>query len=113
MLALGLPMAAQAAPSQPRALAHAAPACADGDLAPDGESLERVGEATLCLINAERARRGRRPLRSNAKLARAALRHARDMVAHSYFAHVSRDGSEFGDRIRAAGYLDGARDWHI
>ena len=60
--------------------------------------------ATLCLLNAERGRRDLRPLRSDAALARAARRHARDMAERDYFAHESPDGTGPHRRIVRAGY---------
>ena len=59
---------------------------------------------TLCLVNAERRAHGLAPLTANARLARAAQRHARDMVARSYFSHVSLSGSSFTDRLRRVNY---------
>lgn len=69
--------------------------------------------ATLCLVNDERRSRGLSPLRSNGVLATAAERHARDMAAKHYFAHDSQDGRSFLDRIKAAGYVRGARSWTV
>jgi uncharacterized protein YkwD len=62
---------------------------------------------TLCVINAERRSRGLAPLAANARLARAAQRHARDMVARAYFSHVSLSGRSFADRLRAVNYARG------
>jgi len=59
---------------------------------------------TLCLINAERRAHGLSPLSANVRLARAAQRHAADMVARAYFSHVSPSGKSFTDRLRRAGY---------
>lgn len=64
--------------------------------------------ATLCLLNRERTAHGRRPLRMNGRLSRAALRHSRSMVARRFFAHGS-----FVSRIRRAGYMRGARRWRV
>jgi uncharacterized protein YkwD len=61
------------------------------------------------LVNAERARRGRRPLRADGTLRRVARAHVADMVRRSYFSHVTPGGARFADRIRAAGY--GAGHW--
>lgn len=60
--------------------------------------------ATLCLLNAERRIAGRGPLRSDAALRRAALRHSRDMVERDFFDHRNPDGLEPHDRIVRAGY---------
>jgi hypothetical protein len=62
-------------------------------------ALAKVRDATLCLINRERARRGLREVTSDRRLRRAATRHARDMVAKGYFAHGT-----FTERIAATGY---------
>jgi uncharacterized protein YkwD len=81
----------------------------------------RVGEAgegqllraTLCLLNAERSRRGLPRLRLNDRLSRAAERHSRDMVRRRYFSHDSLGGASFVDRIRRTGYLRSARAWSV
>jgi uncharacterized protein YkwD len=62
---------------------------------------------TLCVINAERRARHLAPLSANARLARAAQRHARDMVARAYFSHISLSGQSFGDRLRRVNYSRG------
>lgn len=69
--------------------------------------------AYRCEINAIRKANGLVPLRPNLKLVRAARRHAEDMVRNHYFDHASRNGKQPWDRIRAAGYLKGARSWNV
>ena len=91
--------------------AHAAP-CAAGDLLPSAAPA-KARSATLCLLNQERTARGLHRLRPNRLLAVAALRHSRDMVRHRYFAHDSRNGRTFDARIKATGYLSGARGWTV
>jgi len=86
-------------------------ACNGGALQPTRDNLKQVSRATLCLLNVERRTRGLRPLRSSSRLARAALGHSRDMVRRSYFAHDSRSGATFMDRIRRMGYLRDRRTW--
>ena len=44
------------------------------------------------------------PLRPDASLAAAALRHAQDMARHGFVAHEGSDGSSPGDRATRAGY---------
>jgi hypothetical protein len=66
---------------------------------------------TLCLINVERRARGLAPLSANATLARAARRHAADMVLRSYFSHTSLSGLTFTDRLRKVGYLRSNCTW--
>ena len=70
-------------------------------------------QGTLCLMNAERARRGLPRLRLNRRLSRAAARHSRDMVRRHYFAHDSLGGASFVDRIRRTGYLRSVRSWNV
>jgi uncharacterized protein YkwD len=66
--------------------------------------------ALLCLVNQERARNGRGGFAANARLARAAGRHASDMARHNYFGHVSRRGSSPLARVRAAGWHGGVAE---
>lgn len=91
----------------------AAAGCAGADSAPSSSNLETVSAATLCLINARRAEAGLPGLVGEGRLAEAALRHSRDMVERSYFSHDAPDGSSVADRVRATGYLDGARGWTV
>src|SRR3954453_19512179 len=88
-------------------------ACANAALMPSSANLATVAEATLCLLNGERAARGLAALRLNDRLRRAALAHGGDMVDHRYFAHEGRDGSSPAERIRAVGYLSAAGQWRI
>jgi uncharacterized protein YkwD len=88
-------------------------ACANATLMPSGSNLATVAEATLCLLNGERADRGLATLRPNDRLQRAALGHGNDMVERRYFAHQGRNGSQPADRIRATGYLSSAGQWRI
>lgn len=80
---------------------------------PPEDSAAAVAERVLELVNAARGQSrqcGERPYRAvgrvrlNAALSAAALVHARDMAAHSYFAHEGRDGSSPADRAARAGY---------
>jgi stress response protein SCP2 len=54
--------------------------------------------------NAERVRRGLRPLTVDARLGAAAHAHSADMVQRGFFAHESPDGRQVWDRAVAAGY---------
>ncbi len=58
----------------------------------------------IALINTRRAQDGCAPLRMDPRLSLAALRHAKDMVAHGYFDHTGQDGHSPADRISATGY---------
>lgn len=108
ILALAL-LAFAAAAHAPRAAA--ATSCGPTDARPGTISQPTLRRTTLCLVNRERARRGRRALRHNRRLAIAGIRHARDMVRRNYFSHDSPSGASFLDRIRRTGYFRGARSW--
>jgi uncharacterized protein YkwD len=87
--------------------------CASASATPASVAKRTVIRATLCTLNAERARHGLPRLKLNKKLSAAARRHARDMVRRDYFAHDSLGGGSFVDRIRRTGYLRGAGTWTV
>jgi uncharacterized protein YkwD len=93
--------------------ASAARACSSANASASQVSKRTLIRATLCVLNAERARHKLRPLRLNRKLSRAARRHSRAMARKRFFSHSSRNGASFVDRIRRAGYLAGARSWTV
>ncbi|MBW1598589.1 CAP domain-containing protein [Streptomyces sp. JJ38] len=72
--------------------------------APEPPAPPSTGEEVESLVNAERAKAGCGPVRTNSRLAEAALAHSRDMAARSFFDHTNPDGEDPGDRITAAGY---------
>jgi uncharacterized protein YkwD len=51
-------------------------------------------------INHERAKHGLAPVRASRGLSRAADYHSWEMLDANYFAHTSRDGSSFDQRVR-------------
>lgn len=61
----------------------------------------------LELVNAERRTAGLKPVRPDAQMTAVARAHSGDMLARSYFSHVSPDGQDLSDRMRQAraGYL--------
>jgi uncharacterized protein YkwD len=86
-------------------------ACPDAELAAGAGSLAGMADATLCLLNGERADHGLAPLTPNSRLAAAAKAYAADLVAHSYFSHIGRDGSGLFDRVDRTGYLPRDAGW--
>src|SRR5690349_11041218 len=88
-------------------LLGAAPAqaatCRGADAVPQAASRPAVAAATLCLINAERAAHGLRPLHTRASLVTAARGHAADMVRRRYFSHTAPGGKGVVTRVRRAG----------
>ena len=93
--------------------ASAAGGCGSANATAAQASKRALVRATLCVLNAERARHRLRPLRLNRKLSRAALRHSRAMARQKFFSHTSPGGASFVDRIRSTGYLSGARSWAV
>ena len=94
--------------------ATAEPSCADATLRPNSENLERIRAATLCLLNAERAKRDLAPLRVNDRLGSAAQAYSAKMVRRRFFAHVCPQGSTLKSRSRSAKYLNqSVRDYSL
>lgn len=98
--------AVPASDAEARGPGYASANCAGADSLPHDIPLSQARKATICLINAERRSRGLRGLRSNSRLARAARRHAADMVRNDYFSHDAPSGLDFVDRIVRADYVD-------
>ena len=91
----------------------AADACKDAGASPESATKRVLVRATLCLLNAQRARHGLGALRLNSDLSTAAQGHSRAMVTKRFFSHTSPDGTTFLERIKATGYLSGARSWNV
>jgi len=68
------------------------------------EPFDVPASSMTTLLNAERSGQGRAPVVEDARLSRAALDHAEDMVQNDYFSHQGQSGSSFTDRAQAAGY---------
>jgi uncharacterized protein YkwD len=88
-------------------------ACQSSHLSPTTENVRQVEQTVLCLLNAERTKRGLPRLRDDARLETAAGKHSTDMVRRGFFDHDSPGGSSPSDRIKDAGYLKGARGWSV
>lgn len=67
--------------------------------------------ATICLLNAERAKAGLGALTANARLARAAISHSRDMVKRVYFAHDTPNGKSVVDRLTTTRFIAPSYRW--
>jgi hypothetical protein len=76
--------------------------CRDAALIPNAADAAAIARATICLVNAERARHRLRRLRSNPVLARVALGQSADMVRGNYFADHSLAGRTPLERIAPA-----------
>jgi len=96
--AVAAPLAACVYPA-PAAVPAPAAAPPAGSAASPDEMAAEVGR----LVNEHRARIGCPPLAWDALAVRAAQAHTDDMVRRGYFSHVSPDGRNVGERLRAAG----------
>lgn len=99
------------APLRPlRAVSTEKRAVADDDATDDNASpgassaVVSAENEVVRLTNAERARNGCSPLRTDERLRAAARGHSTDMATKGYFSHTAPNGSTFVDRARAAGY---------
>jgi len=109
---LATALVALAAPAGAHASAQTAP-CAGADLVPDAGNLAQVGQATLCLLNDERAAAGLRPLAFSAALTQPSAAYSTRMVSENFFAHESPDGSTLESRLTAARYIAPDGDWFV
>jgi uncharacterized protein YkwD len=91
----------------------AASTCPHGDDVATSLSPSDRRAALLCAIGAERGARGLAPVHESPQLTLAAQRHADDMVARAFFAHVSPGGMTLAERVRATGYLTSRRTWEL
>lgn len=83
-------------------------ACAEWGNTPPGQlTTGHARKATLCLLNAERADAGRKPLKRNLKLQNAAQRHNDEMIGTGCFDHECPGELDLGDRLDEIGYLIG------
>lgn len=89
--------------SGPRPTTPPRPPVTTAPAPPPAGSTSITAEVTR-LTNVERAKAGCGAVRTEPKLAVAALAHSRDMVDRDYFSHDSPDGKGPGDRATAAGY---------
>ena len=74
---------------------------------------ELAREALICEIGRVRAKRDLRRLDPDERLAKAARRHAADMVDRHYFSHYSPGGADVADRARRTGYAKRACSWRL
>lgn len=89
-------------------------ACKDAGLVATGpEQVPRLQQATRCLINRERTRRGLKSLKTNTALLKASDWQNRDMIEHEYFNHTRPDGPDFADRILDFGYAEGSNGYSL
>lgn len=85
--------------------------CSNAETPADELTAVELRKAVRCLINTERAVRGRSKLVRERGLQRVAQKHVGTMIASDCLAHVCGDELELEERIRRAGYFEGADAW--
>jgi uncharacterized protein YkwD len=85
--------------------------CPDADQPADAATAVELRRSVRCLINVERAVRGRAKLARSTALQSAAQRHAEVMVESDCLAHRCGDEPDLAARLERSGYLDGADAW--
>jgi uncharacterized protein YkwD len=79
--------------------------CANAAVVPvDVATSQQATAAVVCLINAERAKRGLKAVTLSRVLSRASVSESADMVRLKYFSHVSPAGLTLRTRAARAGY---------
>jgi len=74
---------------------------------------DQLESQVLVELNAIRRRHGLTPLRLSRPLSTAADAHSRAMGTFGFFAHDSRDGSEFWQRVQRFYGPDGYKSWSV
>ena len=85
---------------------HPAPAAAQGCAGASSQKLSKpaANRVVFCLVNAQRARHGLRPLRHSGRLAKVARIHARDIVRYQFIGHDSPAHGSLLQRVKRSGY---------
>jgi uncharacterized protein YkwD len=104
--------AALAAPAGAHASAQDA-ACPGADAVPTAATIAQASQATLCLLNNERAAAGLHPVGESPGLTQPSAAYSARMVTERFFAHVSPDGGTLVDRLTAARYIAPDGDWTV
>jgi uncharacterized protein YkwD len=105
-------VAALVAPAGAHASAQDA-ACPGADAVPTAGTIALASQATLCLLNNERAAAGLHPVAETPGLTQPSAAYSARMVAENFFAHVSPDGGTLVDRLTAARYIAPDGDWTV
>ena len=88
----------------PAAGAAQASSRAGADVPAGTASMQQVSDATLCLLNEQRAAAGLAALTADPTLARIAVDYAGQMATQHFFSHVSPSGQTLQDRFAVVGY---------
>jgi Cysteine-rich secretory protein family len=80
---------------------------------PTAGTIAQASQATLCLLDNERAAAGLHPVAETPGLTQPSAAYSARMVAEKFFAHVSPDGGTLVDRLTAARYIAPDGDWTV
>lgn len=95
-------------------VASAATPCTDADLMPTNDNAAALRDATLCLLNVQRASHGLKAFTSSPQLRKVAQSYSQAMVRQRFFDHVSPSGSTLLSRVRrGTTYLSGVRNYSL
>lgn len=70
----------------------------------NARSTTSVIQEVLNLVNQERGKAGKSPLRLHSQLNASAQAHSNDMARNNFMSHAGSDGSSMGDRMKRHGY---------
>jgi uncharacterized protein YkwD len=85
--------------------------CAGADTPAVAGNEAQMGQATLCLLNAQRTAAGLPALAESPLLDQSSTAYSGQMVAERFFDHVSPEGVSLVPRLTAVGYLPGNGPW--
>src|SRR3954447_26750640 len=86
------------------AIVAKAKGCKGANLMPNAKNHTKVENATICLLNKQRAANKRKPLRKNKKLRKAAALHEGYMARDHFFAHQGPGEPALGARFHKVRY---------
>jgi uncharacterized protein YkwD len=95
----------------PVTAAHAA-TCPNADTMPAAGNEAQIDQATLCLLNEQRAAAGLPALTENAQLDSSSTAFSKLMVTEGFFDHTSPEGTTVVNRLTQVGYLPGEGSWN-
>jgi len=103
LVALLLVVAVAGGPDRLLAYTEGDDGCVASNRIPTPDSLEQAREATLCLVNRERAAHGLRVLLADDRLTQASQLHSDDMGKRHFYSHENPDGASPSARVYAQG----------
>ena len=110
---IGLVAAAATLPVAGADDADARPARCENRNVPFETAPKAARSALICELRRVHTKRHLPRLRLDERLAKAARRHATDMVKRKYFSHYAPNGDSVADRARRTGYIKSSCSWQV